>query len=190
MKKIKLNKKQIIIYISIPILIILILLIWSFINGEKEVVNNIQEIVPSEEISDEQLRTTSISLYYINKENGEIEIENKKIDSKKLLENTYMEIMKLWFEGPSNEKLITGCSNNVKINKIEIIKNCAVVDLSEEFINGKTNKEINELRILYCIVNTLTELNEIDCVKFLIDGKENVYFGSINLSEEYFKLSN
>ena len=85
MKKIKLNKKQIIIYITIPILIILIILINSFINGEKEVVNNIQEIVPSEEISDEQLRTTSISLYYLNKENEEIEIENKKIDSKKLL---------------------------------------------------------------------------------------------------------
>ena len=48
--------------------------------------------------------------------------------------------------------------------------------------------EINELRIVYCIVNTLTELNEINSVKILIDGEENVYFGSVNLSEEYFRL--
>ena len=137
MKKIKINKKQLIIYICIPILFIIILLIWAFFNGEKEVINNIQEIVPTEEISDEQLRNTTISLYYINKENGEIEAENKRIDSKKLLDNTYTEIMKMWFEGSNNKNLITGCSKNVKINKIDVIKNCAILDLSKEFINEK-----------------------------------------------------
>ena len=181
------NKKKIIICCVIIFVIVFSIVLWAFINGEKEVVNNIKEITPSEEITDEQLRNTSVALYYINKESGEIEIENKIIDSKKLLDNTYTEILNLWFEGPKNEKLITGCCDNVKINNINIINNCAIVDLSEEFIK-ENNKELNELRIIYCIVNTLTELNEINSVKILINGKENIYFGNINLSEEFFRL--
>ena len=185
----KINKKKMFIVSIVFMVIIVVIILWSYFNGEKEVINNIEEIIPSEEITDEQLRNTSVALYYINKDNGEIEVENKNIDSKKLLNNTYVEILKLWFEGTKKEKLITGCSNNVKINNIKIINNCAIVDLSEEFIKEKNNKELNELRIIYCIVNTLTELNEINSVKILINGKENIYFGNINLSEEYFRLN-
>ncbi len=190
MKKIKLNNKKIIIFSIIILLIIFLIIIWSFVNSDEEVINNIQEIVPGEEISDEQLRNTTISLYFINKNTGEIEVENRIIDSKKLLENPYKELLTLWIKGPENNLLTTGNSSEIKINKIEINKNCAVIDLNEMFLEKINNENINELKIIYCIVNTLTELTEIDSVKILINGEENIYFGNINLSEEYFKLEN
>lgn len=188
MKKIKLNKKKIFSIILIAIIIIVIVIAWSYFNSDEQVINNVNEIIPSEEISDEQLRTTIVSLYFVNKENGELEKESRRIDSKKLLQNPYEEILNLWLEGSENKNLTTGCSKDTKINKIEIEKNCAKVDLTKEFINMENKEGIKEIKIVYCIVNNLTELNEIDSVKILIDGEENVYLNNINLSEEYFRL--
>ena len=184
----KINCKKIYIILAILLSIFFIIIIWSYINGDKEVISDVKEIVPSEEISDEQLRTTSIVLHYINKETGEIEKESRRIDSKKLLENPYNELLNLWIKGANNENLINGCSNEVKINNIKIEKNCAIIDLSEKFIEKNDNENIDELKIIYCIVNTLTELTEIDSIKILINGKENIYFGAINLSEQYYRL--
>ncbi len=187
MKKIKINKKIIIIS-AVILLVILLIILWSFINSDEEVINNVQEIIPEEEITDTQLRNTSISLYFINKNTGEIEVESRIIDSKKLLENPYKELLNLWIKGPNNELLTTGCSREININNIEINKNCAIIDFNEKFLEKINNENINELKIIYCIVDTLTELTEIDSVKILINGKDNIYFGNINLSEEYFKL--
>ncbi len=190
MKKIrkKIDLKKIFFISAFLLLIILIIIVWAYINGDEEVINNAEEIVPSEEISDEQLRTTSISLYFINKENGEIEVENRRIDSKKLLENPYSELLNLWIKGSNNEKLTIGCSEDLKINNIKIDKNCAIIDFSENFLKKIDNEKIEELKIIYCIVNTLTELTEIDSIKILINGQENIYFGNVNLSEQYYRL--
>ena len=159
--KIKINGKKLFFIAVILLIIILLIAVWSYINGDEEVINDVQEIVPSEEITDEQLRNTSISLYFVNKETGEIEVESRTI----------------------------GCSGELKINKIEINKNCAIVDFSEEFLKKTNDENISELKIIYCVVDTLTELTEIDSVKILINGQENIYFGNINLSEEYYRLA-
>jgi len=187
--KIKINGKKLFFIAVILLIIILLIAVWSYINGDEEVINDVQEIVPSEEITDEQLRNTSISLYFVNKETGEIEVESRRIDSKKLLENPYNEILNLWIQGANSEKLTIGCSGELKINKIEINKNCAIVDFSEEFLKKTNDENISELKIIYCVVDTLTELTEIDSVKILINGQENIYFGNINLSEEYYRLA-
>ena len=184
------NSKKIFIIVVCILVLILGIVLWSYYNRDEEVINNPEEIVPQEEISDEQLRNTIISLYFVNKESGEIEVETRLIDAKKLLINPYNELINLWILGPNNEKLKTYCSNEVKINNIEVVENCAIVDFSKSFIEGYSGDETNELKVIYCIVNTLTELTEIDSVKILIDGQENQYLGNINLSEKYFKLNN
>lgn len=182
--------KKIYIIVVCILIIILGIILWSYFNGEEEVINNVQEIVPEEEISDEQLRNTIISLYFINKETGEIEVESRLIDAKKLLINPYNELVNLWILGPNSEKLKTGCSSEVKINCIELVENCAVVDLSKNFIDEYNGEKDSELKVVYCLVNTLTELTEVDSVKFLIDGQENQYLGSVNLSEKYYRVNN
>lgn len=181
----KINKKTT--FIIITIILSVIFLGGIAFSRKGIVIENISEIIPNEEISDEQLRYTKILLYYINEETGEIEAEYKKIDSKILVENAPEEIIRIWLAGPEGEKIICGCSENTKLNNIKIENDCAVVDFSQEFLEKEEN--IEELKIVYCIVNTLTELNEINSVKILINGEENIYYGSINLSEKYVRLN-
>lgn len=176
-------------FITIGILlIILAVILWSYFNSDEEVVNESKEIVPQEEISDEQLRNTLISLYFINKDSGEIEVESKLIDAKKLLNNPYEELINLWLLGPNSEKLKTNCSNDTKLNGIVLDGDCAVVDFTRNFIDGYSGNKNEEIKVIYCIVNTLTELTEVNSVKILIDGEENQYLGDFNLSEKYYRL--
>lgn len=183
------NKKIFIIIICIIGLIVGIIT-WAYFNGDEEVINIPQEITPQEEILDEQLRNTIISLYYINEITGELEIENRMIDAKDLLENPYEELINLWLKGSENENYKTYLSKAVNVNKIEIKENCACIDFTEEFINGYEGKSGEELKVIYCIVNILTELKEVDYVKILINGEENKYLGNINLSEKYCRIEN
>ncbi len=177
-------------FIVIGILIIILgIILWSYFNSDKEVINNSNEITPEAEITDEQLRNTIVSLYFINNETGEIESESKLIDVKKLIKNPYEEIINLWLSGPNNEKLSTNCSKNVKLNNIELNGDCVTIDLSKEFINEFSGKENEELKVIYCLVDTLTELTEVNSIKILIDGEENQYFGNFKLSEKYYKLN-
>lgn len=184
------NRKKVLIIIGIIFIIILGIFVWAYFNREEEVINNISEITPEQEITDEQLRNTIVSLYYINDETGELEIESRLIDAKILLNNPYNELLNLWLNGANSEKLKTGCSKNVKINNVELIGDCAIVDFSKEFIEEYNGENGEELNVIYGIVNTLTELTEINCVKILIDGQENQYLGNINLSEKYYKINN
>lgn len=184
------SRKKVLIIIGIILIIILGIFAWAYFNREEEVINNIAEITPEQEISDEQLRNTIVSLHYINKETGKIEIESRLIDAKILLNNPYNELLNLWLKGPNSENLKTGCSKNVKINNIELIGDCAIIDFSKEFIEEYDSENDEELNIIYSIVNTLTELTEINCVKIIIDGQENQYLGNFNLSEKYYKINN
>jgi spore germination protein GerM len=183
------NKKLYLIIIGILVLIAGIIL-WSYFNRDEEVIKNTQEIIPEKEISDEQLRNTIISLYFINKENGELQVENKLIDSKILLNNPYLELATLWLNGTSNKNLTNNCSSNVKVNDAKLEGNCVIIDLSSEFIDEYQGTEEQIPKVIYGIVNTMTELTEVDFVKILINGEENKYLGSFNLSEKYCKINN
>ena len=172
------------------LLIILGIVLWSYYNRDEIVINESSEITPQEEISDEQLRNTVVSLFYINKDTGEIESENKLIDVKVLLNNPYEELINLWLSGPNNEKLKNNCSENTKLNNVKLEGDCVIIDFSKEFIEEYTGKEDEDFKLIYCIVNTLTELNEVNSIKILIDGEENKYLGNFNLSEKYVKIEN
>lgn len=177
-------------FIVIGILIIILgIVLWSYYNRDEKVINNSTEIVPEQEISDEQLRNTIINLYYLNKETGEIEIESKLIDAKFLMDDPYEKIISFWLSGPTNNKLKNNCSKNTKINNINLINDCLIIDFSEEFISEYYGTEEEKIKTIYCLVNTLTELNEINSIKILINGEENKYLGNFNLSEKYLKIN-
>ena len=172
------------------LLIILAVILWSYFNRDEEVTKNTHDITPQAEISDEQMRNTIVSLYFINKDNSEIEIESKLIDAKKLMDNPYEELINLWLEGPKNDNLKNNCSKNVKINNVKLENNCVIIDFSNNFIDEYNGTEEEKSKTIYCLVNTLTELTEVDSIKILIDGQENKYLGNLNLSEKYYKLNN
>lgn len=90
--------------------------------------------------------------------------------------------MNLLIEGPKNDKLEKTIPEGTKINKIERKENVLWIDVSKEFIeNGKKDTK-EQLQAIYSIVNTMTQLNEIEAVKIVINGEENSSFPNNGIS--------
>ena len=161
-------KKKII--IGALIILIIGLLIISNLSTEsgKNVENlneNIEEIQPEEEINSEEENLAEINLYFVDSQSGILVKSTQKIESKKLLDNPYKNVLELLFKGPDDEKLVNSIPNDTKINKVELKNGILTIDLSEQFLNANGMNSINS------IVNTMTEFNEIEGVKFLINGE-------------------
>ena len=162
-------KKMFILKVVIIIAIISILAILIILNFSTEVVENVENetvIEPEEEISEEQMRQTAITLYFEDKESMQLVTEEKKVDAKDLVDNPYLYIVNLLILGPNSENLQNPIPEGTKLNKAELNGDCFTFDLSQEFLNSSGTNAI------YAIVNSLTELKEVNSVKFLINGEE------------------
>lgn len=175
------NKKTLIIIIILIIAIaITVFLLWK--NKDKNAENNV--IQPQEETTDEQMRTALVTLYYVNKETKELTPEGRMIDVKNLLTDPYETLVNLLIEQPKNEKLQSAIPNGTKVLGAELKGDVVYLDLSNEFIE---NNSVEEKTIINAIVNTLTELNEVNGVKILINGQENKEFkgGKFNFKDTF-----
>lgn len=181
------NKK-----ILIIVILILILVIggWLFFKQKNKGEENISEYQPQEEISEEQLRQTIVSLYFQNKNTDELVPEGRLIDVKLLLNEPYKTLMQLLIDGPKNDKLEKLIPEGTVINKIELKKDILYVDLSKEFIENHQGGEKLESNTIYSIVNTMTQLTEVNGVKILIDGETDKEFkdGKIKFNDAFIKL--
>ena len=77
-------------------------------------------------------------------------------------------------------------------NECDIVKDLSfsyndniLSNTSKEFVENAKGDVVQKSKMIYTIVNTLTELNEVQSVKFLIDGEEVTGF-----EEESIKLTN
>ena len=171
--------------------IIIALLIFSiFILMQNNAEEVITEYTPEEEISEEQTRKTLVTLYFQNKETNDIMPEARLVDAKILISNPYESLINLLLEGPKNDKLKSVIPVKTKLNKVYLEGNTAVVDFSIEFIEDINLGAEEENKIVYSIVNTLTELTEIDSVKILIDGQEGCAFEdkAINFKSVFVRI--
>lgn len=146
-------------------------------NKEKETV--VEEYVPEEEITEEQVRQTIVSLYFPNKETNELNPEARLIDIKEIMNNAQEKLISLLVEGPKNEKNKKVIPEGTKLNKSYFEGDCVVLDFSSEFLNYNKEEEKAKENLIDCIVNTLTELTEVNKVKILVDGNENAEFNEV-----------
>ena len=181
----KKTKKIIIISLIIVAVIAVGLVVYFNVDvetvNEIDNVNTINEIVPEEEISDEQLRETTVSLYFLN-ENNEIAEEVRIVDSKVLIQNPYREVMNLLLGGPKSDSLKTTIPENAKINNITKNGECLVIDFSKEFIDNASDNLETQSLIISQITNTMTQFTEINAIKILIDGVPDQSFKNGNIS--------
>lgn len=158
-------KKKVIITVCIIVLIVILIAL----SISTEVVNNVEnvpEIQPEEEISEEENRQTTIVLYFEDSTSGILAKEQRKVDSKELIDDPYKYVLELLLKGPEIEDLLNPIPEETKINEIKFEKGIVYVDLSKEFLNASGTNAI------YSIVNTLSEFTEVDGVKITIDGEE------------------
>lgn len=179
-------KRIIIILIIICLIIAAIFGVYYFLTKNKEI--NIIEYTPQEEISEEQMRQTIVSLYF--KSGDDIVPEARLIDVKQLLNNPYEQILKMLIEGPKNTNLQNAIPEGTKINKIQKEEDILIIDFSKEFIENHTEGEKQEKQTINSILNTVTELTEINGIKILINGEKNKEFkdGKINFKNTFYKV--
>lgn len=134
--------------------------------------------------------TVTVKLYFANQEyimTGDesldqlIPVEREvKIDTKPIEELVLEELQKK----PEDENLDT-LLGKIKVLSVETAENTAYVNLSSENLHGGS---LEESFIINQIVFSLTELEEVDQVQFLVDGsKKETLMGHIMIEEPFTK---
>ena len=179
------NKK--ILLIIIVVLILIGIGVWYFMFYNKTYQNSENEIVPEEEISEEQMRQTIVSLYFYNENMKRLVPEGRLIDVKELVNEPYRKLMDLLIEGPQNDNLSKTIPEGTRVNKAELKGDILYLDMSKEFVENHKGGEVQESATIYSIVNTMTNLTEINSVKILIEGEENKEFkdGKIKFDDPF-----
>ena len=103
-------------------------------------------------------------------------IFTKTTESVEINENRNAILINLLIDGPKNENLIKLIPEKTVLNNAEIKNNILYLDFSKEFIEGQNLGKEQEELIVKSIVNTVTELTEVNKVVFLIDGKSEIGF--------------
>ena len=182
------NRKVFLTIMAILIIGIVGVTIYLLTNKNNDVSQN--EIQPQEEVGNDTMRQTIATLYYQNKETKELMPEGRMIDSKTLLTDPYATLITLLIEGPKNEKLQTVIPEGTRVIKAELKGDIVYLDLSKEFIDNHKGGQEAENMTVYAIVNTLTQLNEVNSVKILINGREDQAFkdNKINFKNAFIRI--
>lgn len=181
--------KKILMYIGIILALALVVVLGFLVNINKNAEKNNLEITPEEEISSDQLRQTIITLYFMDKETGELEPEARQIDARMLLQNPYKVLVDMLIEGPKNEQLVGLIPEKTKLNNVELEKDIVCIDFSDDFIKEQNLGEKQEKLMVDSIMKTLIELSEVNGIKILINGEENLEFpdGGLKFDSIFYK---
>lgn len=157
----------------------------------KEIKDNSGE--PEGPIADEDIvvgtgageqRELSVTLYFYNKEASYLKKELRKVSasSNETLEKYVVEEL---VKGPKDSKLAATLSTDSKLISIQTKDGICFVNFTSDFVTKNTGSSAQETGVIYSIVDSLTELDEVDKVQFLIDGKKTDSFGSFAFNEPF-----
>jgi len=127
---------------------------------------------------------TPIRLYFANKDNTKLKLEIRYVDDpdvKKNLSNLASTVVNELIKGPTdNENFLRTVPAEAKLRSpVCISGKVATVDMSKEFKTKHPGGKDAEKMTIYSIVNSLTELEGIEKVKFTIEGKtQKEYMGN------------
>lgn len=164
-----------------------------FLNGKEIIRDNGEKIgeVKGEEVemnpSIEPYRKDSIKVeLYFSDENAMGLCKEERYIEVNEKQSVEMRIVEELIKGPENEKLVKDIPEETKINDIKTENGICYVDLSKEFISKHNGGSTGELLTIYAIVNSLTELDYVKQVQFLIDGvKETSLAGHVDFSKTF-----
>lgn len=133
-----------------------------------------------------------VTLYYANMkyaETGDESLEKVLPFKKKFSKNTaslYMAVLNELKNVPAGvEGLGTQIPQNAKLLGVEIKEGIAYADYSSEGLNGGS---LQEMLVITQIVNTLTGMEGIRGVQFLVDGTEtDMFMGHADISKPFYR---
>ena len=94
------------------------------------------------------------------------------------VKNAVQELLK----GPTKSYHFPLIPAGTKLIGVETYENIVKIDLSQEFLENSLDTRILDEYVIYSIVNTLTEIPEIEGVIFYIEGIRIKIYGNVDLS--------
>ncbi len=128
---------------------------------------------------------TGVRLYFANSDKSELVMEYRKInivDTKPVEQYVVSELIK----GPKikgNERLL---ASDTKVLSVETTDRICYVNFKEGFLEKNATSGGSKL-VVDSIVKSLTGLNNVDSVQFLIDGKKTEKIGDTDISGLFVK---
>jgi hypothetical protein len=144
----------------------------------------VSSIVIGEDEAGKLTDKTPIRLYFANEDNTRLKLEIRYIDTadaKKSTSHLASVIINELIKGPSDETVFKRTiPTEAKLRTpVSISDKVATVDMSKEFKTKHLGGKDAERMTIYSIVNSLTEIEEIQKVKFTIAGRtQKEYLGN------------
>ncbi len=130
-----------------------------------------EDIVIDGNISAEPTNYEILTLYFKSEDDTglDTEIREVEVNPNQPIERYVVEQLIL---GPEDEGLKSMIPTDTKIRDISSADEICYVDLSGEFVSKQTGTDSDAVAAVYCIVNSLGELEDVTRVQFLIDGEK------------------
>jgi germination protein M len=144
-------------------------------------VSPVSSIVLNDEEAEVLAEKVPLYLYFSNPDSNKLKLEVRYIpkeEANKSTEELAGIIVNELIKGPSSKEGFEATipSGSQLKAAITVKDGIATVNLSKEFIDNHPGGKDAEKKTIYSIVNSLTELKDIEKVKFLIEGEERAEF--------------
>lgn len=131
--------------------------------------NNIEEAISSN-------GSVNLTVYFprlpdFNLINEEIKLEGN-MDSEEKIKL----IIDTLAKGLNKANILDVIPNGSRLNDVYIQGETAYIDFSQEFVDNHPGGSLGEYNTIYSIVNSITEIEGIENVVFLIDGKKQTTY--------------
>lgn len=142
----------------------------SFVSNPGEKINNIQ--------------TADLTLYFASLDGESLVSETQHVHYYSSNISTEKLIMEQLLEGPVSENAQAAIPEGTGLISVSVMDGVCVVNLDGSFM--AQNYNIREDVVIYSIVNSLTELSNVDMVQISVNGETNmVYRQDLSLNDYY-----
>lgn len=122
----------------------------------------------------------TVTIYFPNKEGTYLVPERREIELQASISVERLIIAEL-AKGPANEELIQIIPSDINLISVETNDGVCFVNISGDFVDKIQSGSTSTTMALYSVVNSLTELDGINSVQILIDGKTGTELGNFVL---------
>ena len=93
-------------------------------------------------------------------------------------------ILRSLIEGPQSESLHPTIPKGTVLLNVNIVDRVCLVNFSAEFLQNRPRNELDERMTVFSVVNSLTQLEEVDSVEILVEGSSVERYYELDLSRE------
>lgn len=132
---------------------------------------NKDNVVNNPIINPEKINRQKVVLYFLNEKGVKLVPEERSIEVKQSQTLEY-QIVEQLIAGPAEDGNSAVIPQGTKVKDIKTEEGICYVNLTSDFVNKLSGSTEREKLIIYSIVNSLTELNTVNKVQFLIEGEK------------------